>query len=160
MIKAKDPRLHQINIAVPGFLLDPPLEGTQLVELPSQRSAEEEATSSHPVLKETMKVVEVLDSEEDFEVFDQLQSPGPSCANFSYLPPTQVSSVQETLGIPNAMVLQRKSNTTLLELLESHTRGSVLEVVVQTRPPTPLPAHSSQLTPQTRKGNGIGKVRM
>ena len=58
------------------------------MELPFQRSAEEEAISSHPVLEETAKVVEVLDSEEDFEVFDQLQAPKPSSVDFSHLPST------------------------------------------------------------------------
>ena len=72
MIKAKDPWLQQINIAIPVFLVSTPPEGTQPVELPLQRSAEEKATSSYPVLEETAKVMEVLDSEEDFEVFDQL----------------------------------------------------------------------------------------
>ena len=51
VIKAKDSRLHQINIAVPGFLTSPPPKGTHLIELPSQCSTEEEATSSHLVLK-------------------------------------------------------------------------------------------------------------
>ena len=72
VIKAKDPQLQQVNIVVPGFLVSTLPEGTQLVELPFQLSAEEEATSSHLVLEETAKVVEVSDSEEEFEVFDQL----------------------------------------------------------------------------------------
>ena len=38
VIKAKDPQLHQINIAVLGFLIGPPPKGTHLVELPSQRN--------------------------------------------------------------------------------------------------------------------------
>ena len=46
VIKAKDLRLHQINIAVSIFLTGPALEGTQLVELPFQLTAEEEVTPS------------------------------------------------------------------------------------------------------------------
>ena len=42
------------------------------MELPFHCNVEEEATTSHPVLEETAKVMEVSDSEEDFEVFDQL----------------------------------------------------------------------------------------
>lgn len=42
------------------------------------------------------------------------------------------------------MVLQRKPKTSLLELLESHAGGSVPEVAVQTRPPTPFPTYTSQ----------------
>lgn len=41
------------------------------------------------------------------------------------------------------MVLQRNKNTSLLELLESHARGSTPKVVVQPRLPTPLPTHTS-----------------
>lgn len=70
VIKAKDPQLHQINIAVPSFLFGPPLKGTHLIELPSQRSAKEKATSSHLIPEEAAKVMELLDSEEDFQVFD------------------------------------------------------------------------------------------
>ena len=46
VIKAKDLRLHQINIAVSIFLTGPALEGTQLVELPFQLTTEEEVTPS------------------------------------------------------------------------------------------------------------------
>ena len=46
VIKAKDLRLHQINIAVSIFLTGPAVEGTQLVELPFQLTAEEEVTPS------------------------------------------------------------------------------------------------------------------
>ena len=85
MIKAKDPQLQQINIVVPGFLASTSPKGTQLAELPFQRSAEEEATL--PVLEEMAKVVEISDFEEEFEIFDQLQTPKPSNVDFSHLPP-------------------------------------------------------------------------
>ena len=71
MTKAKDPRLQQINITVPGFLVSPPPEDTQKIELPTQRVTGEEATSSHHALEEeTFKLIEVTDFEEDFEVLD------------------------------------------------------------------------------------------
>lgn len=41
------------------------------------------------------------------------------------------------------MVLQRKKNTSLLELLESHVGWFTPEIAVQPRPPTPLPTHTS-----------------
>ena len=50
---------------------------------------------------------------------------------------SQVSSVQEALSILDAMVLQRKSKISLLELLESYVGGTVPKVVIQTKPPTP-----------------------
>ena len=48
VIKAKDPRLKQINLAVPGFLASPPPEGTHQVELLVQDIAKEKTTSSNP----------------------------------------------------------------------------------------------------------------
>ena len=106
VIKAKDPRLQQINIVVPGFLASPLLEGTHQVELPTQCITEEKATSSHLAPKEeTVRVIEVLNSEEDFEVFDQPFLTESPRATFSHLPSTQVSSSQEPSNILEAMVL-------------------------------------------------------
>lgn len=70
------------------------------------------------------KIIKVVDSEEDFKVFNQsspIKSPHTSS---TYLPSAQLSDVQKSSDILEAMVLQRKQNTSLLELLESHTRGS------------------------------------
>ena len=74
VIKAKDPHLHLINIAMPGFL-NPIL----------QYKAEDKATPSQPVAKgeeEDEKVVEELDSEEDFEVFNRPKSPEALTSDF------------------------------------------------------------------------------
>ena len=122
-----------------------------MAELPFQCTAEEEATPSQPTLEETAKVVEVFNSEKDFEVFNQFQSSEPSIVDFNHLPFAQVSGVQEAPNIPNAMVLQRKSKTSLLELLESHVEGTVPKVAVQTRPLTPLPTQTSQPNPTDKK---------
>lgn len=70
------------------------------------------------------KIIKVVDSEEDFKVFNQsspIKSPHTSS---TYLPSAQLSGVQKSSDIPEAMVLQRKQNTSLLELLESHAGGS------------------------------------
>ena len=77
-------------------------------------------------------MVEISDFKDNFEVFNQPQSPEPSAGDFSHLLPAQVSSTQEALSVPNAIVPQHKAKTSLLELLESHAWGSVLKVVVQT----------------------------
>lgn len=75
MIRAKDKCLHLINVAVLGFLNPrPTLEGVQQIELPFYLIVEEEATPSQPVIKEEEEVVEVLDSKDNFEVFNQPQS--------------------------------------------------------------------------------------
>lgn len=114
---------------MPGFHTGP-LTGNQPVELPSQRSSEEEATSSHLVLEEAVKVMEVSYSGQDFEAFNQPQSPDSPDATFSHLPLAQVSDIQEPFDIPDAMVLQRKPKKSLLELIESYAGGFVLEVAV------------------------------
>ena len=71
MIKARDPRLHQINVAVLDFLITSPiLEGVLQVELPFRSTAKVEATPSQLIIKEEEEeIVEVLDSEENYEVF-------------------------------------------------------------------------------------------
>ena len=78
--------------------------------------------------------MEVSNSEEDFEVFNQPQSPEPTDADFNHLPPAQVSSVQEAPNIPDAMVLQRKAKTSLLE---SHAGDIVPEVAIPSNKPEP-----------------------
>ena len=75
MIKAKDPRLHLTNIAVPGFLnLSSRPQGVLKVKPLLQYKAEDKATPSQPATKEEEEekeyVVEVFDSENDFEVFN------------------------------------------------------------------------------------------
>ena len=87
VIKAKDPQLHQISVVVLGFLIigaipegtlatDPIPKGIPKVALPPQYTAEE-ATSSHPTVtkEEEEEVVEVSDSEDEFEVYNQPLSP-------------------------------------------------------------------------------------
>ena len=76
LMKAKDPRLHQINVATPGFLtINLILGGVLEVILPLQYTTRE-ATSSHPGIKEEKEeeIVDVSDSEYDFKVFNLLSS--------------------------------------------------------------------------------------
>ena len=136
VIKAKDPRLKQINIAVPGFLTGPPLEGTHQAVLLVQPIAEEGATSSGSAQEEEMvKIIKVTDSEEEFEVFDQLDLTESPSTTSRFLPSAQISADQETADIPKTMVLQRRKDTSLLKHLESHARGSTPEVAIRPRPP-------------------------
>ena len=83
IIKAKDPRLHQISVAAPSFLILGPIpecvlttnpipEGIPKVALPFQQAAKEEATPSQPANKEKEEVVDISESEDDFEVFSWL----------------------------------------------------------------------------------------
>ena len=76
VIQAKDSCLHLINVTVPGFLnLGPRPQGVLKVEPFLQYKAKDEVTPSQPATKEEEEekeeVVEVLDSEDNFEVFNQ-----------------------------------------------------------------------------------------
>ena len=106
------------------------------MEIPFQSSAEVEVTSSQPIIKEEEEIVEVLDSKDNFEVFNQLQSPEAPISDFSHLPSAQVSQTQEDPSISEAMGLQRKTRMSLLGLLESHAGGNILEKAIQPKPPT------------------------
>lgn len=94
----------------------------------------------------------MVDSKEDFEVFDQPDIAESSNLSPRSLPSALVSSNQETADVLEAMVLQRK-NTNLLKLLESHTGGSTPEVAVHPRPLTPLPSLTSLVEPPETKRN-------
>jgi len=102
VIKANDPRLHQISVLVPGFLLPegvpiprgtlttepiladtittkPIFEGIPKVALPLQQTTGV-ATSSRPTNTEEEEVVEVPDSEDEFEILQPSFVPG----NFNF----------------------------------------------------------------------------
>ena len=72
-------------------------------------------------------MVKVLDSEDDFEVFNQPESPEIPVDDLGQLPSAQISHTQEASSIPDAMVLQHKTRSSLYDLLESHIGGNVLE---------------------------------
>ena len=95
VIKAKDPRLHQISIVVPGFLLtDPITKGIPKIALPPQRAVKEEATSSQLSTKEEEGIVEVFDSEDDFKVFNQPSSPETPSGDLDHCLLAQASQAQ------------------------------------------------------------------
>ena len=96
-------------------------------------------------------MVEVSDFEDDFEVFNQPQSPKVPAGDFSHLPPAQVSRLQEALIVPDAIVLQHKTRLSLLDLLESHVGGNVLETAIQTKSPTPTFAQVPHPDPAYKK---------
>ena len=130
VIRAKDPRLHLINVVVLSFLNPGSRpQGVLKVEPILQYKAEDEATPSQPTVKgeEEEKVVEVLDSEDDFEVFNQPESPEASTNDFSHLPSAQVSQIQEDFSVPKAMGIQRKPRAGLLGIMESQSENKVPE---------------------------------
>ena len=126
IIKARDPHLHRISVAAPGFLLTGPvLEGTLTTEpipegipkvaLPPKYIAEE-ATSSHPAITKEEEeieeeVVEVSDSKDEFKVFNQPLSQEASTGDLDH----PFTSILDEKGI------QHKPRSILQELLESQS---------------------------------------
>ena len=123
IIKAKDPCLHRTSVAAPGFLIsclilegtlvtNPIPEGIPKIALPPQYTAEE-AISSHPTItkeeeEKEEEVVEVSDSEDEFDVFNQTLSPEASPGDLSSSSPTQSSHNQEAANTSDEMSIQRK----------------------------------------------------
>ena len=110
MIRAKDPRLHRISVAYEGFVvpegiplpryspLSQPLPVATLTagatSLPPILQVEEEEEAE----QEEEGFVDLTESTDDFEVFNQLSPPK---------------------NVPEEMVIQRKPQRSLQELLES-----------------------------------------
>ena len=126
----KDPCLHWINVATPGFLITSPIlevtlttdpipKGIPKVALPLQRATEEKATPSQPMIEEGEEVVEVSDLEDDFEVFNQPLSLEVSTGDLGHPSPAQSSHHRGSTSIPDDMRTQHISRSTLQELLES-----------------------------------------
>ena len=145
MIKARDPLLQRISVAAPGFLISSPIpegtlatgsipEGIPKVAVPPQQ-ATEVATSSHPTNTEEEEVVEVSDSEDEFEIFNQALSPDISTFDLSH----PFTPILEEMGI------QHKPKSSLLDLIEFQPGKDAPGKAAQTKPPTPLPALPSSL---------------
>jgi len=132
IIKAKDPHLHRISVAISGFLplegtpilkgaiiTQPILEGVPKVDFALQHTTGE-ATSSQPINKEGDKeeeekekeMVDVSDSEDLYKVFDHPWSPETTIGDLGHLSP-------ETTSLPNEMGIQRRIRGSLLEMMES-----------------------------------------
>ncbi|KAL0002466.1 hypothetical protein SO802_016247 [Lithocarpus litseifolius] len=148
VIKAKDPRLHQISVAVPGFLFP---EGTPIPEgafitqpisqsdivaqtipegipkatFPLQQTSGE-ATSSRPINKEGdeekekgKEIVDVSDSDDSFEAFNQPSLPELSTGNLGQISPPQSNHFEEAISFSDEMGIQHKPRSSLLDLIES-----------------------------------------
>ena len=144
MIRARNPRLHRISVAFPGFIVP---DG---ISLPQDTSRTEPlfvatvstgASSSQPALREEKEgeeeeeeVVQLLDSSEDFGVFD--------------LPIQSEEDFEE-------MRIQRKPQRSLMELIENQPRNNASKKSTQsqipslpTRSPLPAPHQPSHQPPQ------------
>ena len=135
VIKANKPRLQRISVAAPGFLLPGPkpegvqattpiFEGMPKVEAPSPQQTTGAATSSRPINTEEEEVVEVVDSEDEFEVFNQTLSPETSVPDLG--PP--FSPIIDEMGI------QRKPKSSLMDLIEFQPGRDAPVKTAQTKP--------------------------
>ena len=133
VIKARDPRLRCINVAFEGFIVP---EG---IPLPQDTSRTQPlfvatpsigASSSQPVLEEEEEkekeeeerspeeVVDLLDSSNEFEVFNQTLS---------------------SEDVSNEMGVQRKPQRSLMELIENQPGKGAPGKSTQSQIPPPLP---------------------
>ena len=118
--------MHQISVVALSFLTTGPiLEGVLQVTLPLQYTSGE-AAPFHPIIKEEEEeekeeeeIVDVSNSEDDHEVFNQPLSPEIPIGDLDQPLPAQVSHHQEVTNILDTMGIQRKSMSTLQELLKS-----------------------------------------
>ena len=161
MIRARDPCLHRISVAVPGFLhpkgvpvpegtfstqpvresdllIQSISEGIPRTDLPSQYTAGASGTSKHTDKEE---VVEVLESEDEFTAFNHPLSPEASTPDLG--PP--FSPIIDEMGI------QRKPKSSLLDLIESQLGDDALGKAARTKPPIPPPVLPSQAANLKRK---------
>ena len=138
VIKAKDPRLHRISVAVPEFLLPegaPIPEGTFSTQplpkgdfftqsipkgipklaLQSQHTTGE-STSSQPTNKEEgeeeeeveKKVIDILDSDDIYEVFNQPPSPVTTNSDLDQFRQLQSNAIEGAVTSSDKIGIQRK----------------------------------------------------
>ena len=96
-------------------------------------------------------MVEISNSNDDFEVFNQPPVLEAATSDLSNFPPAQVSQTQEDPIIPDAMVLQRNTRSSLLEIMESQAGGKASKVVGQAKHPFLSPPQDTQPEPVDKK---------
>ena len=147
IIKAKDPHLHRINVAALGFLTTSPVpDGVHITTPILEGIPKVGASSSHPVIKEEKeekeeeeeRIVEVSNSKDDIDVFNQPLSPEAPVGDLGDPFPVQTDHAQEEAAIPADMGIQRKQRTGLLEVMESSVGCKAPEKPSQAKLP-PLP---------------------
>ena len=130
VIRAKDPRFHRIRVAYEGFVVPegvPIPEGTSLAQPLFLGIPSVEASPSQPIVKEEEEeeekeeevkekepgeIVDLSDSQDEFEVFNRPLSLENTSADLIH---------QQKVGIValDEMGIQRKSKRSLLDLIES-----------------------------------------
>ena len=146
MIKANDPRLHRISVAYEGFIVlegIPIPEGTPLTRPLFVATPLLGASSSHLILEEEEKekeeeekspegIIDLSDSLEEFEVFNQTPSPEGISADVDF-------QYQAELITSDEMGIQRKSQRSLRDLIESQPGKDAPRKSTQPKLPPPPP---------------------
>ena len=164
IIRAKDPRLALINVAIPSFLtIAPPPSRTQdaqslaLLVAKLLYSQKLPIPSDDDAKKRTPKATQKV-TNKDFEVFYKQEDPEnlPGLSQRRLLP-AQINTNKEEANIPKGMVLKEKTPN-LLALLTAHVRGASQEILVVPRPPTTahaIASSSDTADKKRKKGQGI-----
>ena len=158
VIRARDPRLHRINVAVPGFLIPcPKVEGAEITTpipkgIPKTGASSQQWIAGATTLSrladiEEGEVLEVANSEDKFEVFSQALSPEISHPDLG--PP--FSPIIDEMGI------QCKPKSSLLDLIESQPEKDAFGKAARTKPPTHPPILPSEPAGLKRKREPKGK---
>ena len=98
--------------------------------------------------EEEEEVVEVSDSKDKFEVFNQALSPKTSTFDLDH---PSIDLGHLFVLILNEMEVQCKARSNLLDLVESQPGRDAPRKATQTKPPTPPPALPLQLGPANLK---------
>ena len=147
VIKAKDPRLHRISVAHEGFIVPkgiPIPKGTPFTQPLFVGIPSVGASSSQPVLLEEEEdneneeeeqpegALALSDSSDRFEVFNQPLSPENTLADLDHQQQADVIT-SDKIGI------QRKSQRSLLDLIESRPGSGAPRKSTQPKLPSPPP---------------------
>ena len=147
VIKARDPWLHRISVAAPGFFTTSPvLEDVHVTTPILEGIPKVGASSSCPIIKEEKeekeeeeeRIVEVSNSKDDIDVFNQPLSPEAPVGDLGDPFPVQTNHAHEEAAIPANMGIQRKQRTGLLEVMDSSVGCKAPEKPSQAKLP-PLP---------------------
>ena len=160
MIKAKDPMLALIDVAILGFLTKSPPFGTQDAQLPALLAAKLLYSQDQPIPSDNEPEEHApeptqKDLDKDFEVFYQEDPEDSLAPTHHHLTTAQVSTNQEVSNIPKEMVLEEKTPY-LLALLTAHAEGDSPVVLIVPRPPTLALAHAA-IADVTKKKRKRGK---
>ena len=137
VIKAHDPHLQRICVAVEGFLLPECASIPEGVPLVSSFSSHPMVEEEDKKIEKEEKVVELGSSENEFEDFNRAQSYEGPFGDLSDLNCTEANFSFSETPLEEDMGIQRKQKSSLLDLIESQPRRETQGRAAQSKPPSP-----------------------